>query len=790
MQIPAAFVAFLGLLVAAPGSAEPLVVPDAALRDAGALEASLPELAQQAQEMLPADPLERADYRFRAEFARGRYESALAALAEWQRLRPAPPARETVERYLRQELHARAKVIEARDRIPYGESLKRVVDEKFATFDDRSAADSAWVLALPPFAARRNLNRELQKILGRRDLTPAELMGVLEARAVFEASTSFAPALDAAIAMDDARRFSIDRGVLIRTKDGATLAADVVRPKRLAGPLPAVMHFTIYANPEINIRDAKDAAVRGYAAVFANSRGKYLSTDRIVPWETEVWDTWEVVDWISRQPWSNGKVGMFGHSYGGFAQWAAAKSLHPALKTIVPSSASFPGNGMPMQNNVFLNAQYAWPLQNASDRYMGDPALGDRNRWNSLLVKWFESGRPLREIDSIDGTPNPIQQEHMRHPSYDRYWQAMQPNGREFAKIDIPVLSLTGYFDDAGSAAVNYLVEHHRHRRKAEHYLVIGPYSHLGVLTPRKDATVNGYTIDPVANIDTLALVYQWFDYVLRGAPKPALLKDRINYQVMGSNTWGHAPSIAKMADRTLRLYLTDRRDGTRYVLADQRPAADGVVEQRVDFADRKTWLSLYPATAYLETPDAPTHVTYVSAPFGAPCSVSGLITGELKVSIDRRDFDFTWSLYEAMPDGKLFNLSYYLGRASYAKDWTTRRLLEPGRIETLPFSRTPLVSRQISKGSRLVLLLTVNKNPWAQVNHGSGKDVSDESIADAASPLNVRWHNGSFIDVPLRETSLVEQAFHHPAPRLRDVDAVVSATAGAEHAPVTQRFR
>jgi len=752
MQIPAAIVALVGLILAGPGLTQQLAVPDAALRDPVALEASIPELANQALKVLPADPLLRAEYRFQAEFANGRYERALTALEEWKRLRPAPPTRETVERYLRQELHARAKVIEARDRVPYDESLKRVVEEKFAALDDRSAADSAWVLALPPFAARRSLNRELQKIQGRRNPTPAELMRVLEARAVLEASTSFAPALDAAIAVDDARRFSIDRGVLIKTKDGATIAADVVRLKRLTSPLPAVMHFTIYASPELNIRDAKDAAVRGYAGVFANSRGKYLSTDRIVPWETEVRDTWEVIDWISRQSWSNGKVGMFGHSYGGFAQWAAAKNLHPALKTIVPSSASFPGNGMPMQNNVFLNAQYAWPLQNTSDRYMGDPALGDRNRWNSLLVKWFESGRPLRELDAIDGTPNPIQQEHLRHPAYDRYWQDMQPYGREFAKIDIPVLSLTGYFDDAGSAAVNYLVEHYRHQRKAEHYLVIGPYSHHGVLTSWKDATVNGYTIDPVANIDTLALVYQWFDHVLGGAPKPPLLKDRINYQVMGSNTWGHTPSIAKMADRTRRLYLTDRRDGDRYVLADQRPAADGFVEQRVDFADRKTWLSVYPANAYLDSPDAPTHVTYVSAPFDAPCSVSGLITGELKASIDRRDFDFTWSLYEAMPDGKLFNLSYYLGRASYAKNWTTRRLLEPGRIETLPFSRTPLVSRQLSKGSRLVLLLTVNKNPWAQVNHGSGKDVSDESIADARSPLNVHWHNGSFIDVPLRE--------------------------------------
>src|SRR5678810_309582 len=84
------------------------------------------------------------------------------------------------------------------------------------------------------------------------------------------------------------------------------------------------------------------------------------------------------------------------------------------------------------------------------------------------------SGRPLREIDAIDGTPNEILQRQMRHPSFDTYWQAMQPYEQEFGAINIPVLTLTGYFDDAGSSAVNYLVEHNRANRKADHYLVIG----------------------------------------------------------------------------------------------------------------------------------------------------------------------------------------------------------------------------------------------------------------------------------------------------------------------------
>lgn len=743
--------ASLLLSIAAPAWSQQVTVPDAAVSDSAALERAIPDLARQALAQLPADPLTRLEYQFRFQMASGQYEQALATFDEWNKLRPAPPASQTVEPFIRPELHARARVLEARERIPYGEALKRAVEQKFAAYSDRAAADTAWNLGLPPAAARANLERLLQPLKGLRTLSLAQLVDVLRWHAALQAVESFAPVLDAAVAADDERRYFVDRGVLIKTKDGATITADVFRPKRLTGAQPAVLHFTIYTDRAENLQGAREAAVRGYVGVFANARGKYLSNDEIRPWETEVQDTWGVIDWISRQPWSNGQVGMFGHSYNGFSSWAAAKSLHPALKTIVASAASFPGNGIPMQNNVIQSVNYGWPLQVTNDKFMGDPALFDRSRWFALATKWFESGRPFREIDAIDGTPNRVLQKQLLHPSYDKYYQDMQPYKEEFAKINIPVLTLTGYFDDANSSAVNYLVDHYKYNKKAEHYLVVGPYYHFTVLAASRDPVVAGYTMDPVAHVDMPGLVYQWFDHVLRGAPKPALLKDRINYQVMGTNTWRHAPSLEKMANRTLRLYLTEQKVGKRYDLSSTKPAAPGFVGQTVDFADRKTQISLYPFSAWLGTPDAPTHVTYVSEPFDEPVSINGLVKGQLSVTIDKKDFDFSWALYEAMPDGRYFKLTWYLGRASYAADPTTRRLLTPGKPASLPFSQTSVVSRQLSKGSRLVLLLTVNKNSAAQVNYGTGKDVSDESIADAKQPLRVKWHNGSFVDIPLQ---------------------------------------
>ena len=99
---------------------------------------------------------------------------------------------------------------------------------------------------------------------------------------------------------------------------------------------------------------------------------------------------------------------------------------------------------------------------------------------------------------------------------------------------------------------------------------------------------------------------------------------------------------------------------------------------------------------------------------------------------------------------GLPFHLSYVINRASYAKDPTERVLLTPGQIEHIPLSMNKIASKRLDKGSRLVVYLNVNKNPFSQLNYGTGKDVSDETIADANEKLNVEWSNQSYVAVPI----------------------------------------
>src|SRR5262249_57073771 len=139
----------------------------------------------------------------------------------------------------------------------------------------------------------------------------------------------------------------------------------------------------------------------------------------------------------SKQPWCDGRVAMYGGSYNGFTQWAAAKTLHPALKAIVPYAANNPGDGLPMENNVFLLPNYAWAFFVTNNKYVDDSAYADP-RHRSLSERWYASGKRYRQVDQVDGTPNPWLQRWLQHPSYDAYWQGLRPYKEDFARIHIP----------------------------------------------------------------------------------------------------------------------------------------------------------------------------------------------------------------------------------------------------------------------------------------------------------------------------------------------------------------
>ena len=682
---------------------------------------------------------------FRLQLVAGHEREALASIDAVRRQRG--PGNAWL--YLQYELHARARLLQAAHHSSYPEAWRVVFRERFGAFDDATAEQAGFGFHGDLARMQSDFDAALASAVGRRCLPLPDALELVRKGQVRDAYTAFAPLFDAAIAADDVRRYLIDRDAVVRTPDGASLAALVVRP-RTSTPLPALMQFTIYANDDWAWIDAKKMASRGYASVYAYSRGKGRSPDAIVPFEHDGADAAAVVDWIAAQPWSDGRVGMYGGSYSGYTQWAALKHHPAALKAIATSATAAPGIDVPMEGGVFLNFMYPWPVYVGSNRALNDLDYYDKARWGKLDHDWYASGRAYRELQAIDGRPNPIFLQWLRHPAYDAYWRAMIPQGDEFAGIDIPVLATTGYFDGAQIGVLHYFREHLRARPDADHTLVIGPFEHFS-MQAGVPPVVQGYTLDPSARIDLQALRLDWFDHVFKGAPRPPLLADRVNWQAMGTDAWRHAPTLQAMATRTRRYYLVPATDDGFNLLSPHARPGDHSL-QRVDFRDRGDAGWTASADSLNPRIDARAGLVFATAPMAQDTEFAGPFAGVLEFTVNKRDVDIAIGVSELMADGNVLDLAFWLQRASYNGDRRQRRLLEPGKPQRLVVDDTRLLGRKLAAGSRLLVTLGVVRQPDRQLNLGSGKEPSDETIADAGEALEIRWRGDSHLDFGVRE--------------------------------------
>jgi putative CocE/NonD family hydrolase len=751
-------VGLLSLLFATPTWSQRLNIPLISPEDEAQLSQELPGLAAQAIAIYSdADRDRYLRNLFRLQMVAGQYAEAQSTLDSIRASYAAAPSHSAAD-LAPDEIMVRATTLIASGSSPQ-EALQSSFRLLFTKLTDQEAKDAIYWLWGPVGRFRANVTEIIRTHKDGGGIDLPSTLDLIRNYQLYVEYKTLIPYMDTLIAEDDFRRYDIDKDVRVPTRDGPTLCALVVRPKG-ATRLPAALNFTIYAGLR-EMEKARNAAANGYIGVVADTRGKACSSGEIVPWEHEAQDAFDTIDWISKQPWSDGQVGMYGGSYEGFAQWAAAKRVHPALKTIVPWSAVHPGLVLPMANNVFQNANYQFVPYVTNNKYLDD-STNNVERWKSLNERWYASGRPYRELDQVDGTVNKALQRQLQHPAFDRYWQSLAPYRTDFSRIRIPVLQVAGYYDPAQIAELYYLNQHYAYNKRAEDYLIIGPYDHQGAQGTYKPGFLRGYSIDPVAQFDTLKLTYEWLDYVMKGGKKPELITAKINYEVMGENVWRHAESVQKMSNGTITLYLSNvqshpssQLEGAAtglYELLDTRLKARAALEQTIDFLNRdpSSRNNLYPSGVIVKNLSPGNGFTFLSSPFERSFLISGCISGVLKAVINKRDMDVSMAFYEVEPSGELFNLGYYLGRASFATDPTKRHLLRPGAIESIPVRGTPLISRQIQKGSRLLVQLTVNKNEFSQINYGTGKDVSDESTADAKVPLKVQWLSDSYITVPV----------------------------------------
>jgi putative CocE/NonD family hydrolase len=652
-----------------------------------------------------------------------------------------------IGRSLVYDMYAHAKALEAQNRMTFAETFTSTFRDSIRRLGDHDAYTVARWLGESPTAYQEALQSAFDQQRAKDSIDQADAVELIWKYVAFDAYRTFGPLAVLLNAEDEHRRYTADDEILIPTGGGASIAAVVIRPN-LDNPLPTLLEFR-FDDSQVS---AKECAAHGYVGVVAYVRGRQKSSAGFTPFQHDGEDARAVINWIAKQAWSDGRVGMYGEGYSGLMPWAAAKRLPPALKAIATAASTVPGINFPMEGSIFKNAGYSWSLQMAGT---GPPENGadDSAKWRALDQKWYRSGRRYRDLGRLYGKHNPIFIRWLNHPSYDRFWQKMVPYREQYAKVNIPVLTMTGYFAGNEPGDLYNFTQHHRHNPHADDSLIIGPYDD-SMMQLGSAASLHGYQVDPAALVDFRELRFQWFDHVFKAASMPSLLEGSVNYEVMGANEWQHATSLDAMADRSVRYYLDSVATGANHRLAQHKKTNDAFVQQTVGFVDR-TDAAWTPSTDFITRSLAPRHGTiFVSEPLTKPVEFNGLFSGRLDFTVNKMDVDLSVAFYELLADGdyvRLFSPTFEF-RASYARDRTHRHLLKAGERQELAFKSERMTSRKLKAGSRLVMVLGIGKRPDREINYGTGEDVSEESIADGKVPLKIRWYSDSYIDIPVHE--------------------------------------
>ncbi|HEY0514569.1 MAG TPA: CocE/NonD family hydrolase [Thermoanaerobaculia bacterium] len=561
-------------------------------------------------------------------------------------------------------------------------------------------------------------------------------------------------------------------GVRVPVRDGVELAATVYRPAGQKGPLPVIFTLTPYISDSYLDR-ALYFARHGYVFALVDVRGRGDSGGTFDPFAQEARDGYDVVEWLARQPWSNGKVAMWGGSYAGYDQWATAKERPPHLVTIVPAASAHAGVDFPFVKNIFYSYDMQW-LTFTSGRAKNVSLFGEGSFWSQKSREMYLRHTPFRQLDRLVGNPSPVFQRWLTHPAVDGFWKAMDPTPEQLAAIDLPILTITGDYDGDQLGALAYYRDHLRAAPPAvrdRHYLIIGPWDHAGTRTPNRQ--VGGLTFGEASMLDLNALHKEWYDWTMKSGPRPAFLEKKVAYFVVGpgAENWKRADSLEEIGATRRTLYLGSDSSGSREgagdafhsgQLADAKPAASGTAAP-----DRYVYDPLDVRPGQDQDEESPGYIldqrealnlygdglVYHSQPFAAATEVSGQVKLSLWISLDVPDTDFRASLYEILPNGGSVLLTSDFLRARYRTSKETETLVPKGEILRYDFTGFPWFSRRVSRGSRLRLVVTCPNSPDLEKNYNSGGVVADETAKDARTAHVAVYHDAahpSALEIPI----------------------------------------
>ncbi len=542
-------------------------------------------------------------------------------------------------------------------------------------------------------------------------------------------------------------------GVRIPLRDGIRLNATLYLPMKQMEPSPSIFMLTPYIGQSYHDRGVYFAS-HGYPFVTVDVRGRGNSEGVFRPNINEDKDGHDIVEWLAQQPYCSGKVAMWGGSYMGYVQWASAKELPPHLSTIVPVASPFRGVDTPMRNNIFTPYRLQW-LNLISGRTSQDKVFADQPFWSRKFQQWLESGIPFKDLDTAAGNPSAVFQEWVSHPHQDAYWDSYNPTPEHYSRISIPILTITGIYDGNQLGALTHYREHLKNcplAARAQHFLVIGPWDHLGTRVPKREFA--GLKVGPASLVDLPKLHLEWYAWTMQGGPKPEFLQKNVAYYLMGAEKWRYADTLEEITVRTEPFYLQSTANPTDvfhsgtltaeppmkcepdHYIYDPQDVSLAALESTIDPENRVDHRLTYASVGK--------QLVYHSAPFETDAEICGFFKLTAWLAIDQPDTDFFVSIYEIDIDGTAIQLTSDCMRARYRESLREQNLVSTKAPLRYDFERFMFVTRQVKEGNRLRLVIGPLNSIYWQKNYNSGGVVAEESMKDAR-PVTVRlFHDGA----------------------------------------------
>lgn len=516
----------------------------------------------------------------------------------------------------------------------------------------------------------------------------------------------------------------IDRKVSVPMRDGVKLVADVYAPKA-EGKFPVVLARTPYGRGTEGMLKGSFFARRGYVFVAVDVRGRGESEGEWFPFRNEEKDGYDTIDWIAKQPWCDGNVGMIGASYVGVVQWYAAKSRHPNLKAIVPQvSPPDPDQNIPYEGGVFVLATAWWAkmLDNPNGKVDWDKAM---------------KTLPLSELDVAVGTKMKFLDEWLAHPPSDeKYWAPFRYQNHE---MNVAVLNISGWFDGDQPGAPQNFVGRRKHKHQ---FLIMGPWTHFF----NSSRTIGKADFGPEAVIDLDHVELRFFDRYLKGIDNGMDGEDPVAVFVMGENKWR---KLKDWPSQTTSLYLSGgkpaKRDGDGRLVAG---GAKGAGEFRYDpmnppktLADFEDMSGAAATADQSVLEDREDILDYTSAPLAESADVIGDVKAILEISTDAEDTDFAVEVFRLTSDGKMYAIAGGIQRVRYrnGKD-------EPAKRATIEVDCWATGVR-LAKGDRI----RVQVSSWAFPGYARNLNTLESPLTAKAAVVatNRVQHGTSRIVLP-----------------------------------------